>query len=102
LALLFFIETLLNAKLDVKLILKIKNEFEIFRLKEENICSGLADSAGAAGPMNKAIDVAASTLDNYIDIINVESSSSDIGRYKDCLRARVSVTVQSVLSLSLL
>jgi hypothetical protein len=55
------------------LILEIKNEFEIFRLKEENVGPGLVDPAGAARPVDKAIDVASSRPYNYVYIINFES-----------------------------
>jgi len=71
-------------------------------LKEQNIKAFFANTSCAAGAMHETVNVTASTLDYYINIIYVEATSSHICCNKDLLRILLSVFIKPGLSLALL
>jgi len=58
-------------------------------------------SGGPACPVHKAVHVVAATLDNNVDVIDVEASRRNIGSDEDAARARLLELCESILAFGL-
>jgi len=70
---------------DVEFFLKVQHELHILLFEEEDVEAWLATPGCPAGAVHKGVKVPAAGLDDHVDVINVEASSSNIGSDEDVL-----------------
>ena len=86
---------------DIERLFNAKNKAELIDFKEQYAQTLFALSGCSARTMNEAVNVSATKLDHYINIIDVKASGSHVCGYQDAIRSRSPEAAQGLLSLAL-